>query len=110
MARVAYGAGELLLRGAAVGIETIATTLDEGNEAARQIADDHRQILDAFVALPSDQQIAYLAVHEEDARARRAETWHRLSPIRAWQNLFHMDAPDMPETLRPIAPPEVSAI
>ena len=34
MARVAYDAGELLLRGAAVGIETIATTLDEGNEAA----------------------------------------------------------------------------
>lgn len=91
--RTAFGAaGKTFLHGAGVVIDTVAITVREGNEAARQLAEERRQTLEAFTTLPLDQQHTYLAHAEEQARLRRQRIYETLSPIRFVQGLFHLDS------------------
>lgn len=87
----ACDAGKTLLHGTAVAIETVAVTIHEGNEAARHLAREQDQILEAFTALPADQQNAYLALQAQDDREHRQRIRHALSPVRAVRGLFHLD-------------------
>lgn len=82
----AYHAGKKVLSVARVTTETIVDAIIEGNDAAHERAGERGQILEAFAALPIDQQEAYLSLQAEDRR----QQLQAMSPLRALRGLFSL--------------------
>lgn len=103
LARAAYAVYDTAAYIGGIVAETIIDTITEGNEASGAIADEHAQILDAFTKLPIDQQDAYLALQQEDAKEARKRRMSRIlhAPSNALRGLFTMSSERQPVESNP---------
>ena len=73
-----------------VAVETVVDTLVEGSEAAAELREQRRELLDTFAALPAEEQNAYFGHQADIAAERRADLVNRVVrfPRQAFLGLF----------------------